>query len=74
MENVGELVATQKAMATLLPNQPVQAVQQDPPLVHKIVLANIDRMLQKLPPDIVEDLCFEFSTTVYNKIKEYNNK
>ncbi len=37
---------------------------------HYALLANLDRMLSKLPDDIVEDLNFEFVKMTHDKIKE----
>nr|XP_029713656.1 uncharacterized protein LOC115257836 [Aedes albopictus] len=41
-----------------------------PKLVHHTQLANIDRMLQKLPDDEIEDVCFEMTSLVLTKIKQ----
>lgn len=61
--NVGELIELQK---TLAPQQPQQIQNQ---LVHHIALANIDRMLQQLPPDEIEDVLFEMTNFVYEKLR-----
>jgi hypothetical protein len=37
------------------------------------MLANLDRMLSKLPDDVVEDLNLEFVTMTHEKIKEHRN-
>jgi hypothetical protein len=37
------------------------------------MLANLDRMLSKLPDEVVEDLNFEFVRLTHEKLKEYRN-
>jgi hypothetical protein len=43
---------------------------QNSELKYHAMLANLDRMFQKLPENIVEDLNMEFVTITYNKLKE----
>lgn len=59
-ENINQLIEYQKAT-------PVSVDEN--PMMHKTALANIDRMLQKLPPDVVEDTLFEITVLIYNKLK-----
>lgn len=33
---------------------------------------NYDRMLSKLPPDVVEDINMEISTLIYQRLKHHN--
>ncbi|EAT41210.1 AAEL007133-PA [Aedes aegypti] len=43
---------------------------EDSPLVFQTALANIDRVLQRLSPDVAEDAIYEMTTLLYRKIKE----
>lgn len=38
---------------------------------HESMLANLDRMLSKLPEEVVEDLNFEFVRLTHDKMKEF---
>ena len=40
-------------------------------LKHQSLLANLDRMLSKLPDDVVEDLNFDFVRMTHEKLLEY---
>lgn len=63
-ENISQLIEHQRTL------QPPVQLPTPPPLIHQVQLANIDRMLQQLPPSDVEDAFFEITTLLYNKIKE----
>ena len=40
---------------------------------HQTMLANLDRMLSKLPDEVVEDLNFEFVSMTHEKLKEFRD-
>lgn len=63
--NINHLISVQRSSIA----QPASA--EDDQIKHKTALTNIDRMLQKLPDDVVEDVLFDFTSLVYRKIREY---
>ncbi|XP_062550101.1 uncharacterized protein LOC134224360 [Armigeres subalbatus] len=65
-DNIAELIQHQKSTP--------QTDREEHPIVHKTALANIDRMLQQLPPHVIEDSLFEITTLLYNKIRLYRSE
>lgn len=66
-ENISQLIEHQRTLTFAPPASPSS-------LVYQVALANFDRMLQQLPPPIVEDVCFEITALIYDRIKRHRGE
>lgn len=68
-----KVIATGIAELVQLRKQATASTTQVKPLKYESMYANLDRMLAKLPSNVVEDLNMQFVSLAYGEVKKYEH-